>query len=717
MDVISGTSAGGINGVFLAKALANNTSQDALKNLWFDKGDIRQLLRGWRRLHPVVRAMWIAKSPLRIKPPLRGDDMCRWLAGALKEMDPEQPTAERSPLLPDDHELRLFVPVTDFHGYDREIPLYDPRFIRDRTHRHVMQFRHGDPTTSQLTREFNDVLAFAARATSSFPGAFAPVSFSDYEQAVKGASLGPAHNAFFPFYDEVSGFDPACSHFIDGGVLDNFPFRSAIEAIRSKPARHEVDRRLMYIEPDPGEDKPAEVPAVAPGVIATVLGGYAGIPRKEPILDDMVELARRNQQVLRVRDVIEWSFDSIRSKVSAVLGSVDLAAMDGAKLIDLRSRVETQAIAEAEFAASTYLRVRVRSMTDNYAQAIATMLELPVGSQRSAFVASAIRQWAHRDGLLEQSADPAVRQRQLEFLSGFDLTYHERRIRFLIAAVNWLYGAEERPPRRDLDDMKRELYGHAADVAAIVTEVGRRLRDDLRRLFSRENIRRATGEEERRAQDFVERHLDELENLRGDVLTAVRSGLPSLEEGLQQSLLSRVGVWDKKITDDLLTRYVGFPFWDVLVFPLEAMSGVSERDHVEVYRISPVDVTLLMKDPECRKEKLEGMKLGHFGAFFSRAGRERDYLWGRLDGAERLIKLLLDVRREPNTQGTGTAAAIEPRVHEEVLARECFPALTAILDEEHDAVPEARELVEVRSRGASANGSRRRQPDGTTSSL
>ena len=34
------------------------------------------------------------------------------------------------------------------------------------------------------------------------------------------------------------------------------------------------------------------------------------------------------------------------------------------------------------------------------------------------------------------------------------------------------------------------------------------------------------------------------------------------------------------------------------------------------------------------------MTLGHFGAFFSREGRENDYLWGRLDTAERLIVLL-----------------------------------------------------------------------------
>jgi hypothetical protein len=40
------------------------------------------------------------------------------------------------------------------------------------------------------------------------------------------------------------------------------------------------------------------------------------------------------------------------------------------------------------------------------------------------------------------------------------------------------------------------------------------------------------------------------------------------------------------------------------------------------------------------EKNLKGVTLGHFGAFFSRTGRENDYLWGRLDTTERLITLL-----------------------------------------------------------------------------
>ena len=38
--------------------------------------------------------------------------------------------------------------------------------------------------------------------------------------------------------------------------------------------------------------------------------------------------------------------------------------------------------------------------------------------------------------------------------------------------------------------------------------------------------------------------------------------------------------------------------------------------------------------------KLRGVTAHHFGGFFRRQWRENDYLWGRLDGAERLLGLI-----------------------------------------------------------------------------
>src|ERR1700691_3860066 len=44
VDIISGTSAGGINGIFLSYALANNRDFGAMAELWREHGDISKLL-------------------------------------------------------------------------------------------------------------------------------------------------------------------------------------------------------------------------------------------------------------------------------------------------------------------------------------------------------------------------------------------------------------------------------------------------------------------------------------------------------------------------------------------------------------------------------------------------------------------------------------------------------------------------------------------------
>jgi hypothetical protein len=92
--------------------------------------------------------------------------------------------------------------------------------------------------------------------------------------------------------------------------------------------------------------------------------------------------------------------------------------------------------------------------------------------------------------------------------------------------------------------------------------------------------------------------------------------------------------------------------------------------------MSPLDATLLdPTDPD--KPKLAGMAVMHFGAFFKRDGREKDYLWGRLDGAERLIGLLLGDDHS-----------------EEERAKWCRKAFAAIAEEEGDVLTHASELLD-----------------------
>ena len=56
--------------------------------------------------------------------------------------------------------------------------------------------------------------------------------------------------------------------------------------------------------------------------------------------------------------------------------------------------------------------------------------------------------------------------------------------------------------------------------------------------------------------------------------------------------------------------------------------------------MSPHDSRLLAP-LDAAEPKLKGIGTGHFAAFFKRRYRENDYLWGRLDAAERIVGLVL----------------------------------------------------------------------------
>src|SRR5205823_2616767 len=82
VDVISGTSAGGINGVFLAKALVRNQTMDGLKRLWLTEGDLDKLLNDKRSIQDL--------SGFKLKKPqeslLNSQRMYRKLLEALDQM-------------------------------------------------------------------------------------------------------------------------------------------------------------------------------------------------------------------------------------------------------------------------------------------------------------------------------------------------------------------------------------------------------------------------------------------------------------------------------------------------------------------------------------------------------------------------------------------------------------------------------------------------------
>jgi patatin-related protein len=680
VDVIAGTSAGGINGVCLAKALAHNQSLDGFRDLWFERGDIDGLLAAPRFLPRRLKIAWVAARALK-HAPLRGDAMARWIFDAFRSMDERgsQPASLGS-LLPDRHLLELFVTVTDFYGYGRQVPYADPNPIHDTRHRHVLAFRHGgDDRRDDFGADSNGALTFAARSTSCIPGGFPPVSFAELQKWLgdREVDLSELEKRFFRLY-ELSAFPPDWTWFVDGGVLDNKPFGPAIEAIRERPADVETDRRLLYLEPDPGAGIQASR-REAPGMVSAIIGGLTGLPRAEPILDDLIEVGALNERVRRIGDIVETSWDTVDKRLREITGPLTEIPQDPAspQLAEIRKRLDEEARKSAGLSYATYVRLKISGVIDRYAETACAVSDLPADSTHALLARSALRAWADTMNLFEQRIEPSPQQ--LEFLKAFDLGYGVRRLRFVTDGLNHLYdsaGSQGFPPRAEIDAAKARLWAGVVTLRDAMAGTGfdEMLTGRFTASFAPDRMREFMERTGFDAHAYAAEHAEQLAALEQSLREFLTQKLSGFTAGLYTDLLGLTRGWDDRHRWDLLVRYLGFPFWDVLLYPLQALSDVGERDNVEIVRISPRDTHLIPPQPNGRP-KLSGSETLHFGAFFSRSGRERDYLWGRLDGAERLIGILLQ--------------DVDPSERE----RWCREAFAAILEEDAGAVPKAADLV------------------------
>ncbi|WP_230465237.1 hypothetical protein [Nocardia seriolae] len=97
IDIIAGTSAGGINGVVLGKAIAQNADQGALKRVWIDDADLRILARSWHiggaKTRTVLALLHKLATFWTDHAVLNGDTMSRLLYQALADMDGKAPVA------------------------------------------------------------------------------------------------------------------------------------------------------------------------------------------------------------------------------------------------------------------------------------------------------------------------------------------------------------------------------------------------------------------------------------------------------------------------------------------------------------------------------------------------------------------------------------------------------------------------------------------------
>jgi hypothetical protein len=148
-----------------------------------------------------------------------------------------------------------------------------------------------------------------------------------------------------------------------------------------------------------------------------------------------------------------------------------------------------------------------------------------------------------------------------------------------------------------------------------------------------------------------------------------------IDEDADRQLTEILAAFPKQERRTLILTYLGFPFYDIATLPLLQGEGLDEFDPVKVDRISPEDATTIRKGGAAAT--LKGIQFNSFGAFFSRAYRENDYLWGRLHGADRLIDITVSALPEGKYLPPGAVATLKREAFRAILAEE-RPRLKAI---------------------------------------
>jgi len=671
VDILSGTSAGGINGIYLAKALANGQSLDELKKLWVSEGAIEVLINDADSVKDVP-GLSAQKPPQAL---LNGQRMYRKLLAAFEGMESGQPAG---PLV---DQLDLFVTTTDIRGLPLPLKLADG-VVWERRHKNVFRFRYdrGDEI-SDFRAEHAPMLAFAARCTSSFPFAFEPFELGDLDELLPGGlpeeKVADWKGDYFPAYHMPAGtsfkphaYDAAARSFGDGGYLDNKPFGHAIDTLAKRSSELPVDRKLIYVEPSPEhpEDQPA--PPGRPNVLENVSAALS-LARYETIREDLQRILARNRLIERVEHYmseIENDFD---------LSQSFLRPTDSFTATDLRQRIQ-------DFGPSYggYHRLKVSAVTDDVATWVTLAAGFDLQSDQFLAIRYLARAWRERHFTPivlredKQAAPGAGEATENEFLRAYDLGYRIRRLRFVLSRIDQIGRLDGRSakiltdrghalPRQEdeINEFRAGLSGLRKQLNDVLRDL-RRVSEDLEATGKDNPIRQALAALSIGSADLM-KILDGASNgeaateragalcdHRAEAFKAFATRLETLLRDHTEPASDRC--WKALTPPDVAPRFAAlacelarhyyekYEVYDLISFPILYSTDVGdELSPVGVYRCSPEDAVSIIDEHRSGRHKLAGTALGHFGAFLDRGFRRNDILWGRLDGAERLITVLL----------------------------------------------------------------------------
>lgn len=599
LDIMSGASAGGINGGLLAAAIrhAGWLPSGFIRDRWLDLGDASTLLQ--RISEPSPRAFMQGQlfyEDLRatfgsIVGP-EGDPSGRGRrrangdpapVGAGRGGDPTRPPSSQERL--SELDVELVVTTTNLVGEPRTFRDYWGQQLSAREYRGRFHFHNRSDYTAET-------LAAASRSSASFPFAFEPWH-------VQGAA------------GTLADF-PQARWVVDGGLLDNAPIADALKLIPTRTAQRQVQRFLCYVNAEPVEAPDLSAGAGEPS-LGKVMGAVMSLPRKAPFVDQLyaIEQATRNSRLggeLPELDLLSAELGAVQATAGALLASYrrKRLLLSAEELIEQAGDAQRWLERESSATELPWLPRSLEPTRDGSWQwgisAVHRTIQLTID----------LLSRSMRDG------DMANPYRTVPVPVG-------KRLRLLAA-------------RQDMD-------GPLLAVEGMMDCLLKRSPADL-----------PPGTAIERAVEEMSM-FDPVPQLRAvagaaygvaDLLDpAIAAGLFGAGRGEEWS--GGEGELPQAAFEHFLRRLLAV---EVLRRSLASGDAVRSTQELRFAQITPYAPSpIFTSEPgesdgwTCPEDKLLGLGLGHFAGFYRRSWRANDYMWGRLDAAARVVDLLVSPER------------------------------------------------------------------------
>ncbi|MBW4720910.1 patatin-like protein [Saccharothrix obliqua] len=620
-DVITGTSAGGINGAALALSQVNaNAKLERLRDLWAEQGRMEQLLRTPFRGSPVSL--------------LKGDEF--FLPRLREALD--RLTTDFSPTRPEARPVDLRITTTLLAGVPEVT--YDDlgQPLVQSSHQGSFSFRRDpagrDDFAADRLPGLVDRMALAARSSASFPFAFEP------SYVPVGASGGER-----PDMADVASWasdgDDRSRYAVDGGVLVNTPTKEALEAIDRMPAEGPVRRVMLLVFPHARESA-ADPEAPAEGGLPSTLGTGAKLLSALTSQSGRTYVERieeHNRLAASRRGGRRALLDRLATGGSVTAKLYALAATLHEHYVDIRVRQAARDVTARQFEAPganaagwTFERVRAaaEAAQRSYLAKRGVLPYVPGEPEPTALPA---RGWPWGIGMADRLASAATDLlKRLVWVApdGSRLArartdLHEVRARLRAARVEldarWTTG-EPRALNRDYWEQRVEAF--AAGMLPTGDEgVGDRVRAQVDRIAG------VLGD----ARDALDRLGDDRVRM---------AGLGSWRALLFEPRTAEEAAAGLDGGDLLLARALALEVATTCLAD-DSRGGVDQA--VDLVQISLQTRNAFADYSVTPDDKAGGAALSRFSGFLKRSWRVNDWIWGRMDGATMLCKVVFDPKR------------------------------------------------------------------------